>query len=101
DGYGAPTARVVRLAELHSDAAHAAHAAVAVVEDRDGSGQPVELDALLLGVMDLLGAGGAFGPRAAVDAVDVFGAEPERDAHRVHRRVARADDRHAPAARQR
>ena len=39
--------------------------------------------------------------RAAVDAVDLLGAEPQADAHRVHRGVAGADHRDALAERQR
>ena len=100
-GNGPAAAGLVRLAELHADAAHAAHAALAVVEDLDRGGQPVELDAFLLGVMHLLDARRASARRAAVDAVDLLGAEPEADAHGVHRGVAGADDRDAPAERQR
>ena len=87
----AAAARRVGLAQLHPLAAHAAHALLAVVEHLDRAGQPVELDAFLAGVMDLLGPRRRLGLAAAVDAVDLLGAEPQRHAHRVHRGVAGAD----------
>ena len=101
DRHRAAPAGIVGLAEFHAHAAHAAHAALAVVEDRDRVGQPVELDAFLLGVMHFLGARRRLGARAAVDAVHLLGAQPQRDAHRVHRGVAGADHGDALADRQR
>ena len=78
-----------------------AHIALAVVEDLYRVGQPVELDAFLLGVMDFFGARRAFGARAAIDAIDFLGAQPQADPHRIHRRVAGADHRDAAAERNR
>ena len=61
----------------------------------------MELDALFLGVMDFLGARRRLGLGAAIDAVHLFGAKSQRDAHGVHRGIAGADDGDATAELQR
>src|SRR5512138_3571710 len=63
----AAAAGLVGLAELHPDAAQRADIAFAVVQDPDRIGEPVELDALLLSVMELFRARRALGPTAPVD----------------------------------
>jgi hypothetical protein len=101
DGDGPAPARVVRLAEFHADAAHAADPALAVVEDLDRVGQPVEFHAFLLGMMDFFRARRALRFAAAVDAIHLLRAQPEADPRGIHRRVAGPDDGDAPAQRQR
>ena len=59
--------------------------------------QPVDPDALPLGVLRLLLVGGHLGPGAPVDDQRVVGAEPPGDPGRVHRGVAAAVDGHAAA----
>jgi hypothetical protein len=56
-----------RLAELHPLAAEAGDPAVVVAEHLERRGQQLEADALLLGVVDLLGAGGQLLAAAPVD----------------------------------
>src|SRR6266567_481944 len=101
DRDGAASSRIVGLAQLHANAAHVAHVALAVVEDFDRVGKPVEFDPFLFGVVDLFAARRTLGATTAVDAIDLLRAEPEAHAHRVHRRIAGADDRHALAERER
>ena len=57
----------------------------------------MKLDAFLLGVMNFLDACRAFRPRTAINAVDLFRAEPQ-DARRIHRSVAGADHRDSPSS---
>src|SRR5436190_2120720 len=97
----APASGGVGLAELHLLAAHRAHVAAGVADQLERAGQPVELDAFLHRVMDLLDARRRLGGAAPVDAVHLLGADAKRDAHRVHRGVAGADDGDAPAGLQR
>src|SRR6266545_5029573 len=98
---GTPPSRRIRLAELHAHAAHRAHAALAVVENLHRIREPVEVDAFFLGVMHFLGARWTFRLAAPVDARHLAGAQTQTDAQRVHRRVARADDRDVAPERQR
>ena len=58
-----------------------------------------DLDALLLGVLELPVRGLEELPRLARDDLDALGAEPQRAAAAIHRRVADADDEHALADR--
>ncbi len=58
--------------------------------------EQLEDDPFLLGVMDLFAAGGHLLARAAVEDVDVLGAQPPRGSGRVHGHVAAAH--HADAA---
>jgi hypothetical protein len=90
-----PPPGLVGLAEHHPDAAHAPHVPVVVAEQLDRAHEPLELDALLLGVMDFLGAGRRLLAAATVQAVDLLGAESQAHPHRVHGRVAGADHRDA------
>ena len=65
---------------------------VVVAEEPDGSGQELEFDAFLLGVMDFLDARGHLGLGAAVDDVDLLGAESEGGAHGSPWRCCRRPD---------
>ena len=56
-----------------------------------------DLDALLLGILELPLRRLEELPRLARDDLDVFRAEPQRAAAAIHRRVADADDEHALA----
>src|ERR1017187_5200174 len=85
------TGTALRLHRLHLDTAHGADIALVVGKNFDRSGEPVEFDALLLGVMNLFRARRAFRPRPPVDAIHFLGAEPQADAHGVHGGVAGAD----------
>ena len=100
DRHRAAAARFVRLAEFHANAPHPAHVALAVVQDLDRVGEPVEFDAFLLRVVHFFDAARALGLGAPVDAVDLFGAEPLADAGGVHRGIAGADHSDAPPERQ-
>ena len=72
-----------------------------VAQHLDRARQPVELDAFLARVVDLLDARRGLGLAAAVDAVHLLGAQAQRHAQRIHRRVAGADHRDALARHQR
>ena len=65
--------------------------ALLVAEHLERRDQEVEEDALLLGVVDLLGARGELVVRAAVDDPGLGRPEPPRRPDRVHRDVAAAD----------
>ena len=83
----------VRLTQLHTHAAHAAHVTVLAL-DFDRVGQKVKDDALFLGVVDLFRPGRALGAGAAVDAVDLLRTQTQRDPHRVQGGVATAHHQH-------
>ena len=68
--------------ELHLLADERLHAALVVRDDLGGAPEPVERDALFLGVAELLDAGGSLGLRAPVDAAD----RPRRRGARETRR---------------
>ena len=70
-GDRAAAAGGVRLAQFHTDAGHGLDMALLIPLDGNGIGEQVENDALLLGVVDLLGAGGELRLGAAVDDVDL------------------------------
>ena len=95
--HGAPAPGGVRLAQLHLLAAHPGDPAGGVAEDLHRGGQPLELHALLDGVLQFLGARRGFAPRPPVDDGDLFGAHAQGDAAGVHGGVAGADDGHALA----
>ena len=94
--HGRPAAALVRLAQLHFHAAQAADPAPFVGEHLHGIGEHPEADALLAGVVHLLGAGRKLLLRTAVNDRGL-GSEPPGRAHGVHRHVAAAHDRHAAA----
>jgi len=83
-------AGVVELHRLHDE--------LVALEGADGA-QPVDRDALGLGLGRLLGVGGHLRPGAPVDDEGIGGAEAPGCARRVHRRVAAAVDRDAAAER--
>ena len=78
------------------DAAHGADPVVVVAQDLGRCRQPMKLDAFLLGVVDFLDPCRALGLGPAIDAIYLFGAQAQRHAHRVHRRVTGPDDRDTP-----
>ena len=92
-GNGPAAAGRVGLAELHTDHLDAADLAGIVGEHRDGGHLEHETHALFLGLVDLGVVGGHLGARAAVEAGDLFGAEPDGGAAGVHGGEAAADDR--------
>ena len=68
-----------------------AHAAVVVAQESLRQRQPVEDRAFLARAPVVLGAGAHLGLRAPVDDVRLLGAEADRHARGVHRRIACAD----------
>ena len=68
-----------------------------VAEDLDRVGQPVKLHTFLDRVLMLLDACGHFLVAAAVNDHALFSTDAQRDANRVHGRIASADNRDAPA----
>ena len=81
----------VGLAQLHADALEAGDPFLLVAEHLDRRDEELELDALLLGVVNLLGAGRHFLARAAIDDHGRLGAEAFGGAGGVHGDVAAAD----------
>ena len=95
----AAAARGVGLAQLHAQALDLGEPAALVADEAHGQGEEVEDDALLLGVLDLLGARRQLGLAAAVDDVHLVGAQAQGGAGRVHGHVAAARTRPpAPSA---
>ncbi len=92
DGRDAAPAGGVGLAEAHLHALEAHDVLVRVAQDLDGVVQELELDALLLGVVDLLSPGGQLVTAAAVDYEHLVRAHALGAARRVHGHVAAADD---------
>ena len=92
DGRDARAAGGVGLTELHAHALEADDLAVDIAEYLDGVIQQAELDALFLGVVDFLGAGGQLVSAAAVDDEHLVGAHALGAAGGVHGHVAGADD---------
>src|SRR5437867_2112538 len=90
DGHGATPARRIRLAERHALEFETADAAV-LLDDLHGRGVEVELDALVLGVVDLAVVRAHLFARAPVDNADL-GAETSRRARAVEGREPAADD---------
>src|SRR6185503_10545997 len=82
---------VLELVEAHADE-------LAALDDELLRAQvDDDLDALFLGVLELPVGSLEELARLSRDDLDVFGAEPQRAAAAVHRRVADADDQHALA----
>ena len=92
DRHRTAAAGLVRLAQLHLLAAHAADVVIFVREHFERRGQELEDNALFLGVMDLLKTGGQLLLRAAVYDVDLLRAHALGAARRVHGHVAAAHD---------
>ena len=98
--HGPGPARLVRLAEVHADAAHADGPAVLRAGSRPGAARNSIVDALLERALDLGLDRGHLGAGAPVEQRDVR-AEPLADARGVDRGVAAADDDHLAADRHR
>ena len=84
--------RSVGLAELHLVQRRPVTQRCVVAEDLERRGEELEPDALLLGVVDLLGPGRQLVAAAAVDDRGLGRAEPAGGPDGVHRHVAAADD---------
>ena len=91
---GAAAAGGVGLAQLHADAADGPDKALVVGQDGHRVGEGLEDDALLLGVLHFLFAGGQFLHAAAVNDVDRLRAQTQGAAGGVHGHVAAAHDGH-------
>ena len=89
DRHRPAAAALVRLAELHLLHFQAGDLAVRA-DHPDRGDEGLDLDALLLGLLDLPGVGRHLRDGAPVGDHDL-GAEPQRGARRVDRRVAAAD----------
>ena len=95
----AATAGGVGLTQLHAPALDLGEPAALVADEAHRQGEKVEDDALLLGVLDLLGARRQLVVAAPVDDVDLVGAQTQGRARRVHGHVAAAEHGHpAPTA---
>src|SRR6185503_18622439 len=89
---GAAAPALVRLAELVADEPYAARVSPLRREDLDRRREIHEVDALALGLGELLFVDDHLVATAAVDDRDVIGAEPPRGRGAVHRGVATAED---------
>lgn len=94
-------ARCIGLAKLHFHALEAGDPALLVADDFRRRGEVFEADALLFGMMNFLRARRQFRLRAAIDDHRLRCAETLGRAHSVHRHVAAADHRDAPAVQHR
>src|SRR5450759_4068860 len=92
DGHGAAAAGGVGLAELHAQHLDAGDLVGGVGKDAHGRAEQLQLDALLLGLVDLGVVGGHLLARPAVQAGDLFGALAHGSAAGVHSGKAAADD---------
>ncbi len=97
NGQGAAPTAGVGFAQLHAHAAHASHPALVVAKDLDGIGQKVKDNALFLGVMDLFGAGRDLLRRAAIDDVNLIGAQAQGAARGIHGYVTGPHHGHSAA----
>jgi len=97
DRDGAAPAGRVGLAQLHPDAPDPRDPAVLVADHLQRRDLQLEADPFLLGVVDLLHAGGELGHAAPVDDRRLVGAEPLGGPHGVYRDVPAAHD-HDPVA---
>src|SRR5205823_14874027 len=92
---GAAASLLVGVAELVADEDHATHVAVRIGEDLDGRREVDELDALALGLGELLLVDDHLLAAAADDDVHVLRSEMPRRGRAVHRGVTGAEDDHA------
>ncbi|OPZ46231.1 MAG: hypothetical protein BWY94_00791 [Actinobacteria bacterium ADurb.BinA094] len=92
DRHRAAAAGGVRLAQLHALHLDAGDLVALVREDAQRGAEQLELDALLLGLVDLGVVGRHLLARATVEAGDLFGAEAHGGAAGVHGGEAAADD---------
>ena len=93
-GFRAPPARGIGLAEAHPRATEAAHRAPRVAEDLDRGDLEAEPDALPFGVGALDVVGRHLAATAAIGNGHGCGPEAARGPCGVHRHVASADDHH-------
>ena len=93
-GHRAPSARCVRLAEIHLNALYRPDSSFFVANHLNKVGEQFKDNALFLGVVNFLAARGHLTVAAAVDYIDLLRTEPFCAAGGIHRHVAPANDRH-------
>src|SRR5664280_222269 len=89
--YRAAASRIIRLAQFLADTLHGSEIAFLVAEELHRIHQHLEVNALVLGVMDLFPTGWHLHQSASVKDTGGLRAQAQRAAHRVHCGVAAAD----------